>query len=99
MRTGGYNVISVDWSKIANNIIYPLPAILTVPVGETIAEFLHHLIDLKLISTDQIHLIGHSLGAHVVGACGAEFKHGKIGRITGICLMNICRLDEFDLVF
>lgn len=56
---------------------------LTKPVGKVIAEFLEHLVDLELITGSAIHVIGHSLGAHVAGVCGRSFKYGKIGRITG----------------
>ena len=29
------------------------------------------------------HLIGHSAGAHLVGAAGASVTHGKVARVTG----------------
>ncbi|KAL4097871.1 hypothetical protein QTP88_022574 [Uroleucon formosanum] len=82
--TGGYNVISVDWSHIAENIIYHKPALLTAPVGNVIAEFLDRLVSYTGTQASDIHLIGHSLGAHVMGSCGSNFKTGIIGRITGL---------------
>ncbi|XP_060851334.1 pancreatic triacylglycerol lipase-like [Rhopalosiphum padi] len=81
---GGFNVISVDWSCIADDPKYPVPAVLTKAVGSAIANFLDHLVDVTGIDSSDIHLIGHSLGAHVVGSCGYHFKSGKIGRITGL---------------
>jgi len=80
---GGFNVISVDWSRIADDPKYPVPAYLTRVVGSAIAAFLDRLVDATGIKPSDIHLIGHSLGAHVVGSCGSNFKSGKIGRITG----------------
>jgi len=73
----------VDWSYIAENIFLPIPTILTVSVGSVVAEFLDRLIAHTGIHASDIHLIGHSLGAHVMGACGSNLKSGKIGRITG----------------
>jgi len=81
--TGGYNVISVDWSSIADNIIYHKPAVLTSSVGNVIAKFLDNMIAYTGTQASDIHLIGHSLGAHVMGSCGFNLKSGKIGRITG----------------
>ncbi|KAE9538554.1 hypothetical protein AGLY_005653 [Aphis glycines] len=81
---GGFNVISVDWSSIAEDPNYPVPAALTKAVGSAIAKFLDRLVDVTGIDPLHIHLIGHSLGAHVVGSCGFHFKSGKIGRITGL---------------
>ncbi|KAL5239621.1 hypothetical protein ACI65C_007031 [Semiaphis heraclei] len=81
---GEYNVISVDWSKIADNILYHKPAILTASVGNVIAEFLDNMVAYTGTQASDIHLIGHSLGAHVMGSCGSNLKSGKIGRITGL---------------
>lgn len=80
---GGFNVVSVDWSSIAEDPMYPVPAYLTRAVGSALAAFLDRLVDTARIKPSDIHLIGHSLGAHVVGSCGSNFKSGIIGRITG----------------
>ncbi|XP_060851333.1 lipase member H-B-like [Rhopalosiphum padi] len=82
--TGGYNVFTVDWSHIAEDIIYSKPAILTLSVGKLIAEFFERLIAHTGTHPSDVHLIGHSLGAHVMGSCGSNFKSEKIGRITGL---------------
>ncbi|XP_050520695.1 lipase member H-B-like isoform X1 [Daktulosphaira vitifoliae] len=84
VNTTKYNVISVDWSAVGGNVVYPIPAYLTTRVGGVIAKLLENLVQLEYIKPTNIHLIGHSLGAHVSGACGAAFTLGKIGRITGL---------------
>lgn len=77
-----YNVIVVDWSEIAGNYLYPIPMAYTKPVGIFYAALVDFVIDL---GTDpkQIHLIGHSLGAHISGFTGGFVKKAKIGRVTG----------------
>uniref|UniRef100_A0A2S2QF13 Lipase member H-B n=1 Tax=Sipha flava TaxID=143950 RepID=A0A2S2QF13_9HEMI len=82
--TGGYNIITVDWSSIGNDIIYSIPARSTASVGAKIAEFLDNVVKVTNLRASDIHLIGHSLGAHVSGSCGSNFKSGKIGRITAL---------------
>lgn len=85
-----FNIITVDWSHIAENIVYPAPAIKTEAVGRAFADFLDRLIDYTGLKPVDIHLIGHSLGAHVVGAAGAHLKSGKVGRITGKHCRDCC---------
>ncbi|CAH2050586.1 unnamed protein product, partial [Iphiclides podalirius] len=54
------------------------------PMPESIKEeFLNFLIS-EGVSMDDVHLIGHSLGAHVVGIAGAYVKQGPIDTITGL---------------
>lgn len=65
------------------DILYPVPAVLTEAMGLVIAEFLKRLMAATEIMASDIHLIGHSLGAHVMGSCGFQFRSEKIGRITG----------------
>lgn len=60
-----------------------MPAFLTYRVGSVVAELLENLVNLAVIGPSDIHVMGHSLGAHVSGACGDAFGLGKIGRITG----------------
>lgn len=81
---GGFNIITADWNRVAKNILYPMPAYLTVQVGSIVAKMLENVVNLAVIDPSDIHVIGHSLGAHVSGACGAAFSLGKIGRITGL---------------
>lgn len=52
-------------------------------MGAKIAEFLDNVVKFTNSRASDIHLIGHSLGAHVSGSIGSNFKSGKIGRITG----------------
>lgn len=79
------NVILVDWKTIAGNLIYPIPMMETRNVGRHIAKFVDYLID-NGARLEDIHLIGHSLGAHVVGVAGSLVESGKISRITGTYL-------------
>lgn len=78
-----YNVIIVDWSGLASRPLYVGAAFVTTEVGFVIAELLMYLVRSESVEPADIHFIGHSLGAHVAGACGFFFHPGKIGRISG----------------
>lgn len=77
-----YNVIVMDWSPISKTKDYVEPAHDIKPIAEYYASFVDYLIE-KGLKPEDIHLIGHSLGAHVSGVCGKLVTKGKIGRITG----------------
>ncbi|KAK7116539.1 pancreatic lipase-related protein 2-like [Littorina saxatilis] len=79
------NVIAVDWKEGAKPPNYIRAAANTRVVGAHIATLI------KTLGVDpaNVHLIGHSLGAHVAGYAGEKFGHSsfsrtKIGRITGL---------------
>lgn len=72
----------MDWSANGVNE-YEESAVDTDAVGSTLAQFLDQLVKYTGLKPTDIHLIGHSLGAHVVGSAGAHLKSGKVGRITG----------------
>lgn len=80
-KTGPHNVIFVDWGLLAFKPY--LEAIACIkPIAEIITDF---LVDFK-IKPDKIHIIGHSLGAHIASFVGKIYfdKRGvKLGRITG----------------
>ncbi|XP_023935424.2 lipoprotein lipase-like [Bicyclus anynana] len=83
LREYDINVIIVDWYELSKNEIYPLAAISTRYVGSRVARLINTLAQTYGLSGQNIHLIGHSLGAHVMGYAGM-FSKQKIFRITGL---------------
>ncbi|XP_041975192.1 pancreatic triacylglycerol lipase-like isoform X2 [Aricia agestis] len=76
------NVIVVDWSKVASGLY--TTSVRGVPdVGRHLGQFLIWLINNAGGNWNNVHLIGFSLGAHVVGNAGRTCN-GRIGRITGL---------------
>lgn len=76
------NVITVDWSYTAYSIFYNWVANETKFVGKQIAVFLNGLNKYYNVTGNQIHLIGHSLGAHIMGIAASQ-SNLRIARITG----------------
>ena len=78
-------------------------------VARAVANFLKACLENGFVTAANIHLIGHSLGAHVAGFVGSELAHKghKIGRITGLDpagpFFDKCRgdsrLDDSDADF
>lgn len=92
-----HNVLTIDWSEISNNPVYPWVAASTRLVGKRVAALINAFIDRYNISGSDIHLIGHSLGAQVMGNTG-NFAKQNLSRITGnkillILLLNCSRLS------
>lgn len=83
LKKGKHNVIAVNWRNQADNIYYLEPARYTVQVGRAVANLIDMLVDEKSADPKKIHLIGHSLGAHIMGYAGSYSRH-RISRITGL---------------
>ncbi|XP_045473081.1 pancreatic lipase-related protein 2-like [Harmonia axyridis] len=77
------NVVYVDWEKVAKTF-YILSAKNSKQVGEMIGRF---IVKNKL-PTKNLHLIGHSLGAHI-----AAFASKFIKKTTGRTVWRISALD------
>ncbi|XP_014204208.1 pancreatic lipase-related protein 2-like [Copidosoma floridanum] len=78
-----YNVILVDWSS-GSFKEYLVAARLTKLVGDYVARFVELVLASEGgASLESIHILGHSLGAHVAGSAGRALS-GKLGRITGL---------------
>lgn len=54
-------------------------------VGHYTANLIDYLIGSLKADPTKIHIIGHSLGAHVSGFAGSFTKRGRMPRITGKC--------------
>merc|ERR1712156_1184406 len=84
-----YNVICVDWDKLATIENYLGAAVNSNTVGDFVGEKLVVEILMATLGQmpNQIHAIGHSLGAHLVGHLG-RMVHSttgyKIARVTGL---------------
>lgn len=91
LKTQDVAVIAVDWSSIANSVWYPVVAYETKMVGSHVAKFINGLNKRYNVLGSQLHLIGHSLGAHVMGNAGSETKL-KVDRITGKCLWQTLKI-------
>lgn len=75
---------AVDAASFVDTL-YTWSAFNTDDLGMHIAEGLKQLI--KIVPVENIHLIGHSLGAHIVGAAGRYFQYftnQSIPHITGL---------------
>ncbi|KAK3929437.1 Inactive pancreatic lipase-related protein 1 [Frankliniella fusca] len=74
------NILGVDWGELC-----PKPAYITArrrvaAVGARVADLLDLLVSSGLSTPARLHLIGHSLGAHVVGNAA---KRTHVARVTG----------------
>ncbi|CAH0714277.1 unnamed protein product, partial [Brenthis ino] len=83
LREYDLNVITVDWSELSKNIIYPYAAFSTRYVGKRVSKLLEAVAATYNVSGHRIHLIGHSLGAQVMGYAGM-FSNEKVYRVTGL---------------
>uniref|UniRef100_A0A8C4JVT3 Triacylglycerol lipase n=1 Tax=Dromaius novaehollandiae TaxID=8790 RepID=A0A8C4JVT3_DRONO len=75
------NCICIDWKK-GSRCQYTQASNNIRVVGAEIAYFVNVLMEKYGYSPDNVHIIGHSLGAHAAGEAGK--RRPGIGRITGL---------------
>lgn len=75
------NVIVIDWRRGAMTLNYLQAAANTRLVGAIAAVMVEKLNHTYNIQPSMIHIIGHSLGAHIAGYIGERVP--RIARITG----------------
>jgi len=101
---GDYNVIRVDWGDGAG-LMYSQAVANTRVVGLEIGYLINWLADEYGLQRGMVHLIGHSLGAHISGYAGEQIE--GLGRISGMDpagpeytgTLPKVRLDETDALF
>ncbi|XP_050671069.1 pancreatic lipase-related protein 2-like [Leptidea sinapis] len=82
LATTDVNVIVVDWQELA--AANYVTAVAGVPsVGQHLGEFVNWLIENGGGVWDNVHLVGFSLGAHIVGNAGRTLD-GRARRVTGL---------------
>ncbi|XP_011647607.1 phospholipase A1-like [Pogonomyrmex barbatus] len=89
------NVVVIDWSTAGNTWNYYKAAVNTRIVGYRVSKFIEHVTNATLTKDEPdvnnwgpLHLIGHSLGAHICGFVAKELKKRQtewiVRRITGL---------------
>uniref|UniRef100_A0A2C9L887 Lipase domain-containing protein n=1 Tax=Biomphalaria glabrata TaxID=6526 RepID=A0A2C9L887_BIOGL len=81
------NVIVVDWGEGAKGPYYLQAAANTRIVGSMVGQLIQDMHVFSHASYATFHLIGHSLGAHLLGYAGKEvfrLTNQKVGRISGL---------------
>lgn len=82
-KAQGYaNVLVADWSPAAN-LDYPNSRRAVSKVALVLAKQLQQFLARHNVSHEAVHVIGHSLGAHIAGRIGQYFN-GTVGRVTGL---------------
>ncbi|XP_053691243.1 vitellogenin-3-like [Sabethes cyaneus] len=87
---GRVNFIAIDTASHLNTL-YTWSSFNTNNLGAAIRDSLADLV--QYVKPQSIHLIGHSLGAHISGAAGRRFQELKgfnLPRITGLDPANPC---------
>jgi hypothetical protein len=74
-------VIVIDWGW-AQSINYVSTVSAVPELGINMAEFIKFLVATTGSSLDNFHLVGFSLGAHLVGNIGRNLD-GNVARVTG----------------
>ncbi|CAD7079338.1 unnamed protein product [Hermetia illucens] len=84
LTRGAFNVFVVGWSAGSNTFDYVKAAANTMTAGKKLAAFIDFVVANGNLNTGDTYLIGHSLGAHVVGIGGKHVTKGKINTIFGL---------------
>lgn len=93
MENGKFNVIIVDWSKLAALPWYPEAVKNTVVVGSYIGQLLKWLEYKEAISLPDLHIIGFSLGAHVAAFAGEELARNRSEKVESIFDIFLIKYD------
>lgn len=91
-KRGNFNILAIDASAVIKSM-YVRSVLMVKYIGEYVSYFLYDLVRLG-VNVESIHLIGHSLGAHICGYAGKSFQilvpGEKLPRITGLDPANPC---------
>ncbi|XP_071953370.1 pancreatic triacylglycerol lipase-like [Antedon mediterranea] len=83
INNGDVNIIRINWEKGAT-ILYGQSAANARIVGAEASFLIDKIKSLYGYNASNIHMIGHNLGAHIMGYAGERQTSPKIGRITGL---------------
>lgn len=84
LKKNDFNVIVVDWGKVAQNSFYAYAVSSLPSVGKVVAEMIQKLSEAGAKPSEML-VTGHSLGAHVAGFTGKQLPEKyRLGTIIGM---------------
>uniref|UniRef100_A0ABD2WYU5 phospholipase A1 n=1 Tax=Trichogramma kaykai TaxID=54128 RepID=A0ABD2WYU5_9HYME len=98
LARGPHNVVAVDWHRLAAGPCYPV-AVHNVPhVGHCLAQLIERL---RAAGSEDLHVIGFSLGAHVPAFTANRLAPYKLPRVTGLdpampLFVTVSKHDKLD---
>lgn len=91
LKRSNANVIAIDWSGGSQPPYAQAVANIRL-VGVMTAHLIQMMSEQVVgLQTERIHIIGHSLGAHLASYVGTTLRRTfnlRLGRITGMCLLT-----------
>ncbi|XP_055540996.1 pancreatic lipase-related protein 2-like isoform X2 [Wyeomyia smithii] len=84
LADGEYNIVSLDYNPLALEPCY-YQAVRNLPtVANCTAQLLDYMIERRMFTLSDIHVVGFSLGGQTSGMIGNYLRAGKLQRITGL---------------
>lgn len=85
LRVEDTNVIIIDWSSVAKNVVYSTVVKGIPAVAEHVGTFVNFLRVKANLNTARLQMVGHSLGAHVasLGARAAS-KYCEVAQVVAL---------------
>uniref|UniRef100_A0A182SYA4 Lipase domain-containing protein n=1 Tax=Anopheles maculatus TaxID=74869 RepID=A0A182SYA4_9DIPT len=77
-------LLVVDWGPLAQDTLYFRAASSTRDVGRHVGGLIDRMVTERGTNLNDVHIIGHSLGAHTSGFTGQSVRSGKVARVTGL---------------
>lgn len=93
------NLVVIDTARYVDTL-YAWSSFNTMELGRGLAVGLSELIN--VVAVQRIHLVGHSLGAHICGAAGREFElltGNLLPRITGLDPAKVRKSCQILVIF
>ncbi|XP_037028793.1 pancreatic lipase-related protein 2-like [Bradysia coprophila] len=78
------NFIAINWQAGSNTINYISARNRVNLVGPHVARMVDYLVEFGGMNLEDVILVGHSLGAHVVGIAGKNVRSGLLPKIIGL---------------
>ncbi|GLH00073.1 Phospholipase A1 4, partial [Gryllus bimaculatus] len=83
LTAADHNIMLMDWSGLSKWCFCEHVLSIIEAIGKKLGVLLDFLVE-KGAKLEKIHIIGHSLGAHIAGIGSVTCSKGRVGRITAL---------------